>query len=595
MNTRKLIALLLAALFLVASFACTKPAATQQEPTAAAATDAPKAADPTEAPKAEEPAKEAEQPTEEPAKQPEEQPEEQSEEPAKPASKTVVPENKAEDGSGLDFTADYSYVDTNTVPTGVSVHDPSIFVDNGTYYIFGSHFATAKGTNLRSWQYMTNGMIGGRYENVFGNLTDPDCEAFYYTGAKDSVIKNNGYSLWAPDVIYNPTMGKYMMYYCTSSTFDASTICFGVSDTAEGPYVWQANLIYSFLTRKTINDTNALDYVTLEHAQENYFSGSDYNFRDWPNALDPTIFFDRDGRFWMVYGSWSGGIFLLELDPATGLVIHPETDEANEVDAYFGKRLLGGGHKSIEAPYILYDPEVDYYYLYLAYGALNRDGGYQIRVLRSKQVDGPYVDMNGLTPTRKFNHERIGLKLSGNYDLPSVAHAYMATGHNSAMIDTDGKRYIAYHTRYVDGGEMHNPRVKQYFINEEGWPTMLPYQTNGETISETGYALEDVAGRYFAVNQGIKIDANVAKPFVLYLTENGNVFGKGITGTWYMYDGAPYVHITYNDVTYSGVFCAMKDESNNPVMAFSAVGDNTSLWGVKYSDETIEELKEAWE
>ena len=27
--------------------------------------------------------------------------------------------------------------------------------------------------------------------------------------------------------------------------------------------------------------------------------------------FDPTVFFDADGRFWMVYGSWSGGIFLL--------------------------------------------------------------------------------------------------------------------------------------------------------------------------------------------------------------------------------------------------------------------------------------------
>ncbi len=30
---------------------------------------------------------------------------------------------------------------------------------------------------------------------------------------------------------------------------------------------------------------------------------------------------------WMVYGSWSGGIFLLEIDEKTGLVIHPKEDE----------------------------------------------------------------------------------------------------------------------------------------------------------------------------------------------------------------------------------------------------------------------------
>ena len=45
------------------------------------------------------------------------------------------------------------------------------------------------------------------------------------------------------------------------------------------------------------------------------------------------------------------------LDHATGLVIHPQADEEKQVDPYYGKRLLGGGHISIEGPYIMYDEE----------------------------------------------------------------------------------------------------------------------------------------------------------------------------------------------------------------------------------------------
>ncbi|MGB4993437.1 MAG: glycoside hydrolase family 43 C-terminal domain-containing protein [Agathobacter rectalis] len=33
---------------------------------------------------------------------------------------------------------------------------------------------------------------------------------------------------------------------------------------------------------------------------------------------------------------------------------------------------------------------------------------------------------------------------------------------------------------------------------------------------------------------------------------------------------------------YSGVFCQMKDEAGSDVMTFSAVGENKSVWGVKY-------------
>ena len=33
---------------------------------------------------------------------------------------------------------------------------------------------------------------------------------------------------------------------------------------------------------------------------------------------------------------------------------------------------------------------------------------------------------------------------------------------------------------------------------------------------------------------------------------------------------------------YSGIFCKMLDEAGTEVMTFSAVGNNESLWGVKY-------------
>ena len=51
-----------------------------------------------------------------------------------------------------------------------------------------------------------------------------------------------------------------------------------------------------------------------------------------------------------------------------------------------------GNHLRIEAPYILYSPETEYYYLFLSFGGLAADGGYNIRVCRSENPDGPYVE-----------------------------------------------------------------------------------------------------------------------------------------------------------------------------------------------------------
>src|SRR5690606_29391875 len=95
-------------------------------------------------------------------------------------------------------------------------------------------------------------------------------------------------------------------------------------------------------------------------------------------------------RLWMTYGSYSGGLFILELDPATGLIKPGQTANGG-----YGKHLMGGNHSRIEAPFILYSPHTDYYYLFSSFGGLAANGGYDIRVARSTQPDGPYYDANG--------------------------------------------------------------------------------------------------------------------------------------------------------------------------------------------------------
>lgn len=479
------------------------------------------------------------------------------------------------------FTVNYDDVATGNVSSGVSVHDPSILEVDGTYYIYGSHMTAAKSTDLLNWEYIGNGYTSTN--PVYGQIYDVADEAFAYAGSKDSVIPTDdgGTHVWAPDVIYNETTGLYYMYYCTTSTFNASNLCFGTSTSPEGPFEWQGALIYSGFNMSTIEKTDVYEYVDEDYARSNYIKSGAYNYYDYPNAIDPAVFYDKDGRMWMTYGSWSGGIYLLELDPNTGLVIHPEADPDNNVDPYFGKKLLGGGHISIEGPYIMYDSETDYYYLFVSYGGLNSTGGYQIRVFRSKTVDGEYVDMNGQYPEKSAMHQNYGLKLSGNYKLPSLEKAYMATGHNSAFIDTDGKIYVVYHTRFNDGGENHSPRVHQMLMNADGWPCELPYQTQGETVSKTGYSKAEVVGRYFMINQGTDISSDIANPRIMYLNDDGTCEGVDIVGTWEIQDGTYYMNITIDQVDYSGVFCEMTDEGGNKVMTFSAVGENMSLWGTK--------------
>lgn len=484
----------------------------------------------------------------------------------------------------LDFTVNLDGIKTAKIAAGVSVHDPSIYKADGKYYIFGSHMSTAVSEDLRTWTSLGDGYKVK--DQIYYELMANE-EAFAYSGSKKSLIPTDdrAWHVWAPDVIYNEETGLYYLYFCTTSTWNASNLCYATSESIEGPYEWKGALIYSGFTAETLDATDVTEYVDRDTAKDRYIKKSnEYNFNKYPNAIDPTVLYDGEGRLWMVYGSWSGGMYLLELDKATGEVIHPEEDEANRVDPYFGKRLLGGNHSSIEAPYILYDEESGYYYLFVSYGGLAREGGYQIRVFRSETIDGDYVDMNGEYPmdTNNPEHYPYGLKLSGNYFLPSLEMAYMATGHNSAFIDEDGKKYVVNHTRFDNKTEEHEPRVHQFIVNEEGWPCMLPYATDGETVSESGYDKSAVAGRYYVINQGTAIDAAIAQPFILYLDESGKVYGDGVDGSWEMKDGTCYMKVSYDGKDYSGVFCQMNDEAGTQVMTFSAVGGNESVWGAKY-------------
>ena len=485
-----------------------------------------------------------------------------------------------------DFEMNYAGIKKRNIPACAAVHDPSVLKVGDTYYIYGSHMSAAKCSDLMSWQYIANGY--GADNNVYGQIYDVYDEAFRYAGSPTSIVRTDDAEsggtehVWAPDVIYNKKMGKYVMYYCTTSNWYTSNLCYATSDSPEGPFVWQGAFIYSGFYSSTVKYTDVLDYVDQDYASSHYWNGRNYDTRNYPNAIDPSVFYDADGRMWLTYGSWSGGIFILEIDEATGLPIHPEADEANGVDPYFGKRIAGGGGKSGEAPYILYDEDSGYYYLFISYGGLNREGGYQIRVFRSDKPDGDYADMNGSKLPMNAKTKDYGLKLSGNYMLPSLNRAYMATGHNSAFVDDDGKKYIVYHTRFDNNTEGHAPRVHQYLLNAEGWICMLPYQTRGETVSAGGYSMAEVEGRYYMTDQGTDISAKIAEPVILYLNRDGKAKTAADEGTWTMDKDSACMTVTIGGKTYSGVFCKMPDEARTEVMTFSAVGSNESVWGVKY-------------
>lgn len=481
------------------------------------------------------------------------------------------------------------------------------------------------GGNVNEWNYWGGDCQKWRLVEAVSNsgstkassgeaLEDALASPFLWAGYNDEDRKGD-YGVWAPDIIYNSdyvwkdgSKGAYMMYYCTSSTAIRSCIAYGVSKSATGPFSYVDTIIYSGFTQsdnlvtttsslgtKTVNtsytNTNIpklIDEGKLNSVRSGWFnSKGGYNNTLFPNAIDPTVLFDASGKMWMTYGSWSGGIFILQIDTKTGQPIYPKTN-SGQTDGYFGTRIAGGYGKSGEAPYIIYDAESGYYYLYVTYGWLEADGGYHMRMYRSRTINGTYIDAAGNQAIFESgtNQAERGIKVFGNYDFSSLSIGYKSGGHNSAFIDTDGQRYLVYHTRFNNKTEGHEVRVHQQFLNEDNWPVTAVYEYLGSQISSTGYSMSDMTGTYEFVNHGTNADTgNVGMLPVntITLNSNGTITGD-YTGTWSYTAGKYYCQMKIGGVVYKGIFFKQKDESANhrEVMTFSLIGSNNeTIWGTK--------------
>ena len=496
----------------------------------------------------------------------------------------------------------------------VSVHDPSIVKDNGHYYVFGSHLGVARTNDLKNWVLLSSDYQSPNNNPIYGNLQSTFRESFKWAGYNDGDASGGKYAIWAPDVIYNEeyvwtdgSKGAYMLYYSTSSTWRRSCIGFLISKRIDGGYKYGKTILYSGFTNtgkvnydgaSTIDTTYTKSYLNIKSLMN---SGKiDSNVSKWkvfnkdgtwnnnyaPNCIDPTIFPDPSGRrLYLVYGSWSGGIFILELDKKTGVPLYPGKDgidssSGNYVDRYFGVHIAGGNHESGEGPYIKYDKNSGYYWLYITYGGFMHDGGYNMRLFRSKHLFGPYMDPAGnQVQNSGVDCYKYGVKLIGNYQF-SNQKAYCSAGHNSFMITDDGKYYLVYHQRFLNKGESHEIRVRQQFLNEDNWLVTAVYEYKSERIAI--YEEDEVIGDYELINHGnAESDGDLIKPQRIKLHKGGNVSGD-MTGTWTMTKGEKYCYVLLklNGVSYRGVFFRQSNDNTEKKMTFTAIGkNNRNLWG----------------
>lgn len=440
----------------------------------------------------------------------------------------------------------------------VAVHDPAIVRSGNTFYVFGSHLASAKSEDLMRWTQVSTRVEPGNV--LIPNVKEELSEVLAWAETE---------TLWAPDVIQLED-GRFYKYYCACrGDSPRSGLGIAVADNIEGPYKDLGIILKSGMWGEPSED------------------GQVYDANYHPNVVDPDVFFDSNRNLWMVYGSYSGGIFILRLDRDTGF---PYPDQG------YGKKLTGGYHARIEGPHMLHNPDTGYYYLFLSYGGLAAAGGYNIRVARSRNPDGPFVDSMGNNmieaqgrPGTIFHDPSIepyGAKLVGNYrfllsqgDPPEKGIGYVSPGHSSAYHHKDrNKFYLFMHTRFADRGEQHEVRVHQMFFNRDGWPVIAPFRYAGETMGR--YTEQQIVGDWQVINHGRAISANVVDSTPIRLNADGTVSGTK-TGRWRLMDDR-YAELTIGEDVYRGVFLRQWDTNRNrSTMTFSVLSEEKgiALWG----------------
>lgn len=263
---------------------------------------------------------------------------------------------------------------------GVRVHDPSTIVRcKDDYWVFytGRGVPSYHSKDLVVWE------PGPR---VFDEAP---------TWTKHAVPEHHGSYFWAPDVM---RLGDHYLLYYAVSTFGKKVSAIGLAtnptlDPDDPGFAWTDQ-------GEVIRSTNTNDF----------------------NTIDPAICRDFDGKLWLVFGSYWSGIKLIQLDPKTGKRISPGSPIYP---------LASSG--SIEASYIY--PHAQYYYLFLNWGSCCKgtNSTYNIRVGRSKQIIGPYVDQNG-----------VQMLAGGGSLFLGSRNPFIGPGH-AGIVSVDGSDWFSCH------------------------------------------------------------------------------------------------------------------------------------------------------
>ncbi len=244
------------------------------------------------------------------------------------------------------------------------------------------------------------------------------------------------------------------------------------ADNMWAPYVYKHNGIYRLYYSVSSFGTNA-SYIGMAESISPEGPFSDVGVvvstdsSSVMNAIDASLVKDAlTGRLWMHYGSYFGGLHAVELDEATGLT-KTQGDRGHLIATRADKET-----RIIEAPEIIYNPELQQYFLFVSYDPLFTY--YNVRVGRSDKPEGPFVDFFGNDMAEPIDN------------FPILSHSYMFENHpgwsgngHCAVLNDKGRYFMLHQGRLAPDNLMMQMHVREMKWLPSGWPVISPQRYAG--------------------------------------------------------------------------------------------------------------------
>lgn len=465
-----------------------------------------------------------------------------------------------------------------------NVHDPSVVLaEDGYYYMYqtdasydnkhtaGGHFHARRSKDLVNWEYL-GGTMQSLPEWVIPKLNEIRTDM----GLKEATPNTDEFGYWAP-CVRKVRDGLYRMYY--------SIVCPGNID---GENSWAERAFIGMMenTDPSNNNgwvdkgyviTNASDKGLNFHVAPNDWANCYYKW----NAIDPSYIIAEDGKHYLIYGSWNSGIALVELNAETGKVKAelPNPWGTNEDIAAYGQliatREMGNRWQASEGPEIVYNPNTGYYYLFVAYDAL--DVPYNTRVARSKNITGPYLGIDGANVTE------------GADMLPVVTHPYkfansdgwVGLSHCAIFNDSNGNWYYSSQGRLpanIDNAVMLG-HVRSILWTKDGWPLVMPERYGA--VPQVTIKEEELIGKWEHIDLSYSYGEQKSAATMTLAADHTITEGTWKGGTW-SYDAEKQI------LTANGIELYLKRETDwestprTRTIVYAGYGDNfKTYWGKK--------------